>query len=42
MIIAQNEETCVVYGMPRAAIEAGVTDYIVSIDSVTDEIITYF
>ncbi|MCK4461360.1 MAG: chemotaxis response regulator protein-glutamate methylesterase, partial [candidate division Zixibacteria bacterium] len=42
VIIAQNEETCVVYGMPRAAIEAGVTDHIVSIDSVADEIMTYF
>ncbi len=42
VIIAQNEETCVVYGMPRAAIEAGVTDHIVSIDSVADEVMTYF
>jgi chemotaxis response regulator CheB len=24
--IAQNEETCVVYGMPRAAVELGVVD----------------
>ncbi len=42
VIIAQNEETCIVYGMPRAAIEAGITDHIVSIDSVADEVMTYF
>jgi two-component system chemotaxis response regulator CheB len=42
VIIAQNEETCVVYGMPRAAIEAGITDHIVSIESVADEVMTYF
>lgn len=42
VIIAQNEETCVVYGMPRAAIEAGVADHIVPIETVADEIMTYF
>ena len=42
VVIAQNEETCVVYGMPRAAIEAGVADHIIPIESVADEIMTYF
>ncbi|MDH3937990.1 MAG: chemotaxis response regulator protein-glutamate methylesterase [candidate division Zixibacteria bacterium] len=42
VVLAQNEETCVVYGMPRAAVEAGVTDHIVPIEIVADEIMTYF
>ena len=42
VIIAQNEESCVVYGMPRAAIEAGVADHIVPIETVADEMMTYF
>ncbi len=25
-IVAQNEESCVVYGMPKAAVDAGITD----------------
>ncbi len=27
-IVAQNEESCVVYGMPKAAVDAGITDMI--------------
>jgi len=42
IVIAQNEATCVVYGMPRAAIEAGITDHVTSIDNVADEIMAYF
>ena len=42
VIIAQNEETCVVYGMPRAVIEAGIADHIASIDEVANEITSYF
>jgi len=30
--IAQNEETCVVYGMPRAAVELGVVDRVLPLD----------
>ncbi|MBN1937638.1 MAG: chemotaxis response regulator protein-glutamate methylesterase [Anaerolineae bacterium] len=33
-IIAENESTSVVYGMPRSVIEAGVADYIVPIHEV--------
>jgi two-component system chemotaxis response regulator CheB len=29
-IVAQNEESCVVYGMPKAAVDAGITDVITS------------
>lgn len=42
VIIAENEETCIVYGMPRAAIEAGICDHIVPIEKVALEIVSYF
>ncbi len=42
IIIAQNEESCVVYGMPKAVIEAKVTNHITSIDNIAHEIISYF
>ncbi len=41
-VIAQNEQTCVVYGMPRAAVEAGVADIIVPIGEVANEIVSFF
>jgi two-component system chemotaxis response regulator CheB len=37
--LAQNEETCVVYGMPKAAVEAGVVDREVPLAEVVGEII---
>jgi two-component system chemotaxis response regulator CheB len=30
--LAQNEESCIVYGMPRAAVELGVVDRVVPLD----------
>jgi two-component system chemotaxis response regulator CheB len=42
VVIAQDEATSVVYGMPRAAAEAGVTDHIVPIEDVAIEILNYF
>jgi two-component system chemotaxis response regulator CheB len=42
VIIAQNEESCVVYGMPRAVIEAGVADHIAPIENIAAEIVSYF
>lgn len=36
--IAQNEETCVVYGMPREAVELGATDEIAALDRIADKI----
>jgi len=42
VVIAQNEETCIVYGMPRAVIEAKIVDHIAPIDSVAAEISSYF
>ncbi|MCB2201347.1 chemotaxis response regulator protein-glutamate methylesterase [bacterium] len=42
ILIAQNEDTCVVYGMPRAVIEANIVDHIASIDRISDEMLSYF
>jgi two-component system chemotaxis response regulator CheB len=42
IVIAQNEETCIVYGMPRAAIEAKITDKIAPIDRIAFDIVSYF
>jgi len=38
-IIAQNEKTCVVYGMPREPIEAGIVNVISPLDDIACEII---
>ena len=37
--IAQDEETCVVYGMPRAVVEAGLGDKVVPLWEVAGEIV---
>lgn len=37
-IIAQNGETCVVYGMPKGPIEAGIADIIAPLNLIADEI----
>ncbi|OPY73277.1 MAG: Chemotaxis response regulator protein-glutamate methylesterase [Syntrophorhabdus sp. PtaU1.Bin058] len=37
-IIAQNEETCVVYGMPKAVVNAKITDAILPVDKIPEEI----
>lgn len=36
--IAQDKDTCVVYGMPRAAVEAGIVDKVVPLDKMAEEI----
>ena len=36
--IAQSKNTCVVYGMPRAAVESDLVDKIVDIDNIASEI----
>ena len=38
-IIAQNESTCVVYGMPKAPIETGLCDVIAPLNKIAEEII---
>ncbi len=37
-IIAQNEETCTVFGMPKEPIEAGIVDVIAPLDKIAEEI----
>ena len=38
-IIAQDEESCVVYGMPKSAVSAGVVDEIVSLEKIISIIV---
>jgi two-component system chemotaxis response regulator CheB len=38
-IIAQDEETCVVYGMPRVVIEAHLADLVLPIQKIPEEIV---
>ncbi|MDF2542246.1 MAG: hypothetical protein K0S47_1964 [Herbinix sp.] len=38
-VIAQNEETCIVYGMPKVIKEAGLVDEVVALNEVSDAII---
>lgn len=40
-IIAQDELSCVVYGMPRAVVEAGIANKIVPLDEIANEIIRF-
>ena len=42
VLISQNEETCIVYGMPRAVQEAGIIDHVAPIDRIASEISSYF
>jgi two-component system chemotaxis response regulator CheB len=37
-IVAQNEATCVVYGMPKAAVEAGVVDAVLPLEAIAARI----
>lgn len=37
--LAESEETCVIYGMPKAAVEAGVVDKSVPLHRIADEIL---
>ncbi|SNR89416.1 two-component system, chemotaxis family, response regulator CheB [Anaerovirgula multivorans] len=38
-IIAQKEESCVVYGMPKSAVKAGIVDEIVSLEKIMNVIV---
>jgi two-component system chemotaxis response regulator CheB len=38
-VIAQEEETCVVYGMPKAVVNAGLADAVLPIERIPEEII---
>jgi two-component system chemotaxis response regulator CheB len=37
--LAESEETCAIYGMPKAAVEAGVVDRSVPLPRIADEIL---
>ena len=37
--IAQDEETCLLFGMPKAAIEAGVVDRVLPAGDIADAVI---
>ena len=39
--LAQDEESCVVYGMPKEAVKLGGVDKIVSLDDIAQEIVLY-
>jgi two-component system chemotaxis response regulator CheB len=38
-VFAQNEETCVVYGMPKAVVEAGIADKVLPVEEIAGEIV---
>lgn len=40
-IIAQDEKSCIVYGMPRAVVEMGIADSIISLQQIPDEILNF-
>jgi two-component system chemotaxis response regulator CheB len=37
--LAESEETCVIYGMPKAALDAGVVDRVAPLDRMAGEIV---
>ena len=41
-VLAQNEESCVVYGMPRSVVENNLADKVVHIDKMANEIMAWF
>lgn len=38
-IFAQNEESCVVYGMPKAVVDAGIADKILAVEEIAGEMV---
>ena len=38
-VIAQNQDTCVVYGMPKSVVNAGLSDVVVPLEEIAQEII---
>ncbi|MFP4279661.1 MAG: chemotaxis response regulator protein-glutamate methylesterase [Halochromatium sp.] len=38
-VIAQDEATCVVYGMPKIAVEAGVVDRVLPLDAIAEGVV---
>ena len=40
-ILTEAEDTCVVYGMPRSVVEAGLSDRAVALDDMADAILEH-
>lgn len=40
--IAQSEESCVVFGMPKSAINAGGVEFIVSLNDIAGKVLSLF
>ena len=38
-VIAQDQETCAVYGMPKSIVTAGLADQVVPLEQIAQEII---
>ncbi|MCM8823128.1 MAG: chemotaxis response regulator protein-glutamate methylesterase [Candidatus Omnitrophica bacterium] len=38
-VIAQDKDSCVVYGMPKAVVDAGIADKVLNIDCIAEEIV---
>jgi len=38
--IAQDEASCVVYGMPKAVVDAGLADTVLPLDNIAAKIVT--
>ena len=41
-LLAQSEASCVVYGMPKAVVDAGLTDGIIDIDDMASTLLRFF
>ena len=41
MAIAESEKTCIVYGMPKAAVETQLVNEVVDVDNITEAIMKY-
>jgi two-component system chemotaxis response regulator CheB len=37
-VIAQDEKSCVVFGMPGAAVAAGLADWVLPLDAIADRL----
>lgn len=41
VVLAQNESTCIVYGMPKAVVENNLADRVLPVENIADEIVKY-
>ncbi|MDW7732980.1 MAG: chemotaxis response regulator protein-glutamate methylesterase [Methanolobus sp.] len=39
-VITENEKSCVVYGMPKVVVQRGLSDSVVALEKISDEIVT--